>query len=265
MCDRVDRARAKALTDLVTQQASIDVQVTLTTTAGACGAPELDDARSTDLVAAAGVASAEPVLVERGWLSQAIAATNCRTSRSGRVVMCDPATGALLDPDDALATDTYRPGAALVRFVRARDGHCRFPGCHVSARYCDLDHVRPFPAGPTSAANLVCLCRRHHRIKQRPGWRAVLHPDATMTWTDPTGRVRTTAARDHRPVVLPDRGADRAPPAVRRRGALPDGPHSTLEHHLEHHPPPRAWVIEYRPRDGHAGRRCALPTGDPPF
>ena len=32
---------------------------------------------------------------------------------------------------------------------------------------------RPRPAlaaGPTADTNLICLCRRHHRVKQRPGW-----------------------------------------------------------------------------------------------
>ena len=77
------------------------------------------------------------------------------------------------------------PAKRLAALVRARDGRCRFPGCHVAARFCDLDHVTPWPAGPTTATNLACLCRRHHRVKQRPGWTATLHADAPMTWTDP--------------------------------------------------------------------------------
>ena len=37
--------------------------------------------------------------------------------------MTSPVTGAVL------AVDRYRPGAALDRFLAARDEHCRFPGC----------------------------------------------------------------------------------------------------------------------------------------
>ena len=98
----------------------------------------------------------------------------------------------------------YRPPAALAALVRRRDGRCRFPGCHVNARFCDLDHVRPWPNGPTTATNLICLCRRHHRVKQRHRWRVRLHPDATATFTDPTGRARTTHPIDAlHTIVLP--------------------------------------------------------------
>jgi hypothetical protein len=265
-CERIDRARAKALTDLVLSNATVDLRVVLAVPAGSPEAPVVAGTAPADLVPVIGPAAGEPVLAERAWLERAVAATTCRADRRGRpVVSCDPTTGALLDVDDELATDAYRPGTRLARLVRDRDGHCRFPGCHVAARFCDLDHVVPYPAGATSARNLVCLCRRHHRIKQRPGWRARLDPDGTMTWTDPTGRVRTTAARDHRGATLPDRGADRPPPPTNHALALPDAPHSALEHHLEHHPPPRPWHLEYQFRDGHRSRRCVSPSGDPPF
>ena len=46
-----------------------------------------------------------------------------------RAALHDPATGALTD----LATRVYRPHAATARFVRTRDGTCRFPGCATPA------------------------------------------------------------------------------------------------------------------------------------
>ncbi len=148
-----------------------------------------------------GARPSEPLLVHRAWLRDHLAKQPPRPKR-GRAkvtplfVPCDPLTGARLDPHDHLATDAYRPSAELTALVRARDGRCRFPGCCVAARFCDLDHVRPWPAGRTAARNLLTLCRRHHRIKQRPGWRVRLAADGTATWTDPTGRVRTTAPLD---------------------------------------------------------------------
>ncbi|WP_143598392.1 HNH endonuclease signature motif containing protein [Phycicoccus duodecadis] len=267
VCDRVDRARAKALTDLVAGNATIDVQVVHAVAVGAPASEVVhNDERATDFVEVTGVRPGEPMLVPREWLDrvgpnalppgEGSGAARDATSRPTEQRACDPLTGALLDPDGALTTDSYRPGKALVALVKARDGHCRFPGCHVAARFCDLDHVTPWPTGPTSAANLACLCRRHHRIKQRPGWRAVLHPAATLTWTDPTGRNRTTHPVDHlHRAVLPDRGSDPAPVISNPRLVTPDGPHSTLEYHLEHtlgppepsRPHPRCRIDHHHP------------------
>ena len=49
--------------------------------------------------------------------------------------------------------------------LRFRDGVCQAPGCMVPAERCDIDHREPWPEGPTTAANLGPLCRRHHTFK----------------------------------------------------------------------------------------------------
>ena len=154
-----------------------------------------------DLVEVQGARPSEPLLVRRGWLRDHLTESRHQPRRGAEppgppFVPCDPRTGARLDPGDELATGAYRPGGELAALVRARDGRCRFPGCSVAARFCDLDHVRPWPTGPTTSTNLLTLCRRHHRIKQRPGWGLRLAPDGTATWTDPTGRARSTAPLD---------------------------------------------------------------------
>ncbi len=287
LCERVDRARAKALTDLVTGQATVDVQVVLTVAAVQPDMPnpavELAGT-ATDLVEVGDLRPGDWVLVPRAWVADAVAGTmvagHDRLGRP-RVLACDPGTGAPVDPAGGLGTTVYRPSARLVAFVRARDQHCRFPGCPVAARFCDVDHVRPWPAGPTRAANLACLCRRHHRVKQRPGWRAALHPDASMTWIDPTRRTRTTYPPDRlRPIVLPDTGADPSPPVHGIPSlVLPEAPHSALEHHLEHVPagagapwtcrvhairPAVPMTLTARPRHQPRPRR-PHPTDPPPF
>ena len=97
-----------------------------------------------------------------------------------------------LAPPDA--TPGYRPSAALDRWIRARDRRCRFPGCRRRVpRGGELDHHRPYPAGPTSAGNLAGYCTTDHRGKhQAPGWRRRLSPDGTLTVTTPTGLVAST-------------------------------------------------------------------------
>ena len=90
----------------------------------------------------------------------------------------------------------YRPSDELAEFVRMRDLCCRFPGCPVTADRCDLDHVRPWPWGPTHASNLNCKCRGHHLMKTFwtgiGGWKDIQLPDATVIWTSPSGATYTT-------------------------------------------------------------------------
>jgi hypothetical protein len=120
--------------------------------------------------------------------------------------LLDARTGTVLET----STAAYRPTRGITHFVATRDGTCRMWGCDRPARNCDLDHVRPWPAGATSPANLGGLCRRHHRLKQRGRWTYVLHPDGTVIWTAPSGRQRTTHA-DH--TIWPPRNPpDQSPP-----------------------------------------------------
>ena len=90
----------------------------------------------------------------------------------------------------------YRPSPEMDEFVRMRDLFCRFPGCDVPADRCDIDHVRPWPLGPTHPSNLNCKCRKHHLMKTFltgvGGWSDIQFPDGTVIWTSPTGKTYTT-------------------------------------------------------------------------
>ena len=116
-----------------------------------------------------------------------------------RRLVVDPDTGWLLDAGAA----TYHPGRHLARTVRKRDLHCRFPGCATAARFCDLDHVIPFPVGLTVLRNVACLCRRHHRLKTHGHWSLTMSPDGICTWVDRlTGQVHTTEPADYRELAV---------------------------------------------------------------
>lgn len=93
------------------------------------------------------------------------------------------------------ATDRYRPTAEMRRYLRARDGRCRFPGCAGSVWRCDLDHTHEHSrGGPTSCANLSHLCRRHHALKHPDvadeyRWAARQLPGGLIEWTSPHGLI----------------------------------------------------------------------------
>ncbi|WP_165485701.1 HNH endonuclease signature motif containing protein [Protofrankia symbiont of Coriaria ruscifolia] len=100
------------------------------------------------------------------------------------------------------------PAPGLARYVHAQDRTCRFPGCRKPARFCDLDHVRPYAeGGETVEGNLIAACRRHHRAKHEGGWTVTRAADGVVTWTGPTGRA-------YRTVPEPWEDLDRPPPAT---------------------------------------------------
>ncbi|WP_240482591.1 HNH endonuclease signature motif containing protein [Microbacterium arborescens] len=99
-------------------------------------------------------------------------------------LLTHPVTGTVLE------CDTYRPTAAMARLLRARDRHCRFPGCRQPAIRCELDHtIAASDGGATHVCNLANLCKRHHDVKHHTRWRVRQLPGGLLVWTSPTGRI----------------------------------------------------------------------------
>ncbi len=108
-------------------------------------------------------------------------------------IAVDPTCGNALD----LGRTTYRPRLSQRDHVTQRDRTCRFPGCRQPARRCQIDHSEEFcpgrlDGGTTCPCNLACLCKFHHDLKSTGLWDAHQHPDASITWTSPTGCKYTT-------------------------------------------------------------------------
>jgi len=94
--------------------------------------------------------------------------------------------------DHAQAEEHYTPSRRLSHLIRARSATCDAPGCQAQAVSADLDHTRPWPAGPTDQCNLAPRCRRHHRTKQAPDWQVEQLAPGVTRWTLPSGRTRVT-------------------------------------------------------------------------
>ena len=119
-------------------------------------------------------------------------------------LLTHPVTGTVLE------CDSYRPTAAMVRLLRARDRHCRFPGCRQPAIRCELDHtIAASEGGGTHVCNLANLFKRHHDVKHHTRWRVRQLPGGRLIWTSPTGRVYRE---------------DAPPPLVAFTSAEPPGP-----------------------------------------
>ncbi|MBD8043488.1 DUF222 domain-containing protein [Arthrobacter sp. Sa2BUA2] len=101
----------------------------------------------------------------------------------------DPASGEILG-----VGRRRRIPAGLKRWLQARDGTCRFPGCGVSVQSSQIDHTRPWAhGGNTVHSNLEHLCPKHHRFKTLGHWKARQPEPGTIEWTSPMGRsYRTT-------------------------------------------------------------------------
>lgn len=69
-----------------------------------------------------------------------------------------------------LGTSVRYASESQYRALLARDGGCRWPGCHIPGAWCEIDHLVPFEeGGATSLENLAMWCSHHHHEKHRPG------------------------------------------------------------------------------------------------
>ena len=123
-------------------------------------------------------------LVGRSPIDAATARQLAGENAAWERLLTHPVTGTVLE------CDAYEPTAAMKRLLRARDRHCRFPGCRQPAIRCERDHtVAVTDGGATHVCNLAHLCKRHHDVKHHTRWKVRQLPGGRLIWTSPTGRV----------------------------------------------------------------------------
>ncbi|WP_255375620.1 HNH endonuclease signature motif containing protein [Saccharomonospora sp. CUA-673] len=119
-----------------------------------------------------------------------------------RKVLCDPATGNPVD----LGRTSYRPNSTIRKVVEVRDRMCIVPWCRRPARHCDFDHHKQWAKdhGSTAVDNAAPRCRKHHRLKNAPGWIHAYDPlHGTSSVTTPLGATYA----DKRETVLEPRSS----------------------------------------------------------
>jgi hypothetical protein len=74
--------------------------------------------------------------------------------------------------DVGRATRAVSP--AMRRALKARDQHCRFPGCDRPASWTAAHHIEFWKnGGKTRVEDLLSLCHYHHRLVHEGGWQVV--------------------------------------------------------------------------------------------
>ncbi|MBP3042600.1 HNH endonuclease [Arthrobacter jiangjiafuii] len=129
--------------------------------------------------------------------------------------------------------------AGLQRWLRARDGTCRFPGCRSNAVISEIDHTRPWAqGGATDHDNLEHLCRRHHMFKTEGFWKACQPAAGVIEWTSPGGRTYRTEPHLQLASAPAGPGVNGSGPCATGSGTGATGTGSTLGSRPGDDPPP---------------------------
>jgi hypothetical protein len=112
-------------------------------------------------------------------------------AETARRLACDASIVTLIENEQGeplnvgRKTRTIPPG--IRRALRARDQGCRFPGCTFQ-RYVDGHHIQHWVhGGETRLANLVSLCRFHHRLVHEDRVEILRLDDGAFRFVRPNG------------------------------------------------------------------------------
>jgi hypothetical protein len=113
-------------------------------------------------------------------------------AETARRLSCDASLFSVIEDADGeplnVGRKTRNISAPLRRLLKARDKGCRFPGC-CNARYIDAHHIKHWAnGGETKPANLVSLCRFHHRAVHEGGFDVQILDDGALRFVRPDGK-----------------------------------------------------------------------------
>ncbi|VXB23533.1 conserved hypothetical protein [Nocardioides sp. AX2bis] len=93
----------------------------------------------------------------------------------------------VLDLAETIHCDSYECSDRLKEQTQLRDLTCVFPWCTNPAVFTDMEHVIPYPEGPTETGNVAPACRQHHRAKTHMGWDYDVLGPGLYLWRSPQG------------------------------------------------------------------------------
>jgi hypothetical protein len=104
---------------------------------------------------------------------------------------CDSSIARVLLDSESVVIDVGRSKRVVSepgrRALKARDGHCRWPGCDRPASWSAAHHVVHWiHGGTTDLDNLILLCHRHHWMVHEGNWQLVRGDDGRMLTIPPT-------------------------------------------------------------------------------
>ena len=159
---------------------------------------------------------------------------------AGRVEVQSDSDGSVLD----VGRRTRTVPSALRRALEARDRGCRFPGCGL--RFTDAHHIVHWAdGGKTVMANMVLLCRRHHRRVHEDGYSVYSDVRGQIVFFTPKGTAFAGVPSMPELPQLPEHPPDPFEELVRRnreRGITPDWRSGMPKWRRDHDIP---WKIEY--------------------
>jgi hypothetical protein len=113
------------------------------------------------------------------------------TAETSRRIACDCSIVGIVEDEAgeplSVGRKTRSIPPALRRALRSRDKGCRFPGC-THTYFIDGHHIKHWAdGGETSMANLVQLCRHHHRLVHEGGFGCERNADGQIAFRDLRG------------------------------------------------------------------------------
>jgi len=115
------------------------------------------------------------------------------SAETSRRLCCDAGISVLTEDEDGTPLNIGRKSRiippAMRRALKARDEGCQFPGCTLKY-YIDGHHIKHWSkGGETSLANLVQLCRHHHRLVHEGGFSRSKNTLGKVEFRNPKGEL----------------------------------------------------------------------------